>query len=255
MSALRCFTLLLLLSLLCASCAQQHTLTSESGLYDVQLRRSLKSSVNGGWTWGGGNPYRHQKRGSIYIAPLDISKVEEDQPELAPLMVPQMHDYMVSYVSKALQESNAANKTDWSLTDDPQKACIRVDTALVHFRPQRPLLRILSSITGHFIKIPGVSNVVGKFAEGDICLELTIRDVKSGELLLACKDSNRKTARLISAEAYKKTGNADVNLRSWAERLGKLVRQCAPDMLGDSTLIDKIRNRPITDVITDRIGL
>ena len=255
MASLHRTFLLMLLTLLCVSCAQQHTLTSESGLYDVQLHRSLKSSVNGGWTWGGGNPYRHQKSGLLYIAPLDITKVEKAQPELAPLMVHQMHDYMVTYVSKALQEGNAANKHNWKLTDDPGKAHIRVDTALVHFRPQRPLLRLLSSFGGHFIKVPGISNVVGKFAEGDICIELTIRDGKTGQLLLACKDSNRKSARLISADAYKKSGNADVNLRAWAERLGRLIRHCSPDFLGDRTLREKIRNRPITDVITDRLGL
>ncbi len=247
--------LLALSAALCMSCTQQRSLTSESGLYDVQLRRSLKSSVDGGWTWGGGNPYLHQKSGALYIAPLDISKVEKAQPELAPLMVQQMHNYMVSYVGKALQEGNAANKNNWKLTDDPGKADIRVDTALVRFRPQRPLLRVLSSVGGPFVKIPGVSNVVGKFAEGDICIELTIRDVKSGQLLLACKDSNRKKAKLISADAYKKSGNADVNLRTWAERLGKLIRSCSPDKLGDATLKEKIQQRPVTDVITDRLGL
>lgn len=247
--------LLSLVFLLFVSCAQQHTLTSESGLYDVKLTRSLKAAVDGGWTWGGGNPYLHQKTGAIYIAPLDISKVEKDQPKLAPLMVPQMHDYMVDFIGKALQEGNAANKNHWSLTDDPQKADIRVDMALVHFRPQRPVLRILSKVANPFVKVPGVTDVVGKFAEGDVCIEITIRDVKTGQLLLACKDSNRKKVRLISADAYKKSGNADANLRNWAERLGKLIRYCSPDILGDGKLSEKIRNRPITDVISDRIGL
>lgn len=247
--------LLALVSLLCVSCAQQHTLVSESGLYDVKLNRSLKIMVNGGWTWGGGNPYLHQKTGAIYIAPMDISKVEQDEPELAPLMVPQMHQYMVDFIDKALQESNAANKANWTLTDDPAKSDIRIDTALVHFRPQRPGLRILSSIGGHFVKVPGVTGVVGKFAEGDICIELTIRDSKSGQLYMACKDSNRKTARLISAEAYKRSGNADVNLKAWAEKLGKLIRYCSPDMLGDGILREKIKNRPITDVITEHLSL
>ena len=255
MTGVRYVLLLILASLLCVSCAQQHTLVSESGLYDVQLRRSIKISLNGAWSWGRGNPYLNQKEGSIYIAPLDISKVEKDEPELAPLMVPQMQHYMVESLGKALREGNEANKHNWTLTDDPTTADIRVDMALVHFRPQYPVLRILSKISGNFIKVPGVTGVVGKFAEGDICIELTIRDVKTGQLLFACKDSNRKAARLISADAYKRTGNADVNLRSWAERLGKLIRYCSPDMLGDGILSEKIQNRPITDVITDRLSL
>lgn len=229
------------------------TLKSESGLYDVKLERHAKAMVDGVWTWGGGNPYNKQKQAAIYIAPLDISKVEKAQPKLAPLMVPQMHDYVVSEVSKSLKESNEANGTQWLLTGDASKAAVRVDMALVHFRPQRPGLRMLSSIGGYFVKVPGVSDVVGSFAEGDICLEMTIRDAKSEQLLMACKDSNRKTARLISADAYSRHGNADVNLRYWAHRLAYLIRLGARDKLGEGTLSEYIKNRRWSEVIKDRV--
>ena len=235
------------------SCSMLRTLDSESGLYDVKLERNRKALVDGGWTWGGGNPYAGQKQGAIYIAPLDISKVEKKQPELAPLMAQQMHEYVVKSVSKTLNEGNAANGTEWTLTQDPAKATVRVDMAVVHFRPQRPGLRILSSIGGYFVKVPGVSDVVGSFAKGDICLEMTIRDGKSGKLLLACKDSNGKTARLISADAYRRSGNADANLRYWAERLAYLIHLGSGNTLGDKTLKEYINDRSWGEVIKERI--
>lgn len=247
-------TLVLALLALClCSCVQQQ-LVSESGLYDVKLVRNLKAGVDGGWTWGKGNAYAQQKTGSIYIAPLDITLVREKQPELAPLMVPQMHDYVVQYVSQALAEGNKANNMNWKLTDKESEATVRVDMALVRFRPQRPGLRLLSGVGGHFIKIPGISDVVGKFAEGDICMEMTIRDARSGQLFLACKDSNRKKVRLVSSEAFKRSGNADVNLRTWAQRLARVIRECSPDRLGNETLRQKIEERSWWDVAKDRIG-
>lgn len=228
------------LALLLGACSSVRTLKSESGLYDVELQRYPKAFMDGAWTWGEGNPYAELRKGSIYIAPLDISKVQEDQPELAPLMVDQMHGYVVQCVQKALNESNAANKTEWVMTDKPAHATVRVDMALVHFRPQRPLLRLLSSVGGLFMKIPGVSDAVGYFSKGDICIEMTVRDGKTGKLLLACKDSNSRSASLISAEAYSRTGNADANLRYWAEQLAFLVRICSHDRAGKKKLTEYI---------------
>ena len=242
-----------LAALLCCSCSMMRTLDSESGLYDVELERSSKASVDGWWAWGKGNPYAAQKEGSIYIAPMDISKVEKDDPERAPLMVQQMFEYMVQEISKSLRECNAANGTNWTVTTDPTAATLRVDVALVHFRAQRPGLRVLSGLGGHFVKVPGVSNVVGSYAEGDICIELTVRDAKNGTLYFACKDSNRKTAKLYDSEAYSRSGNADVNLRHWAERLAKLIRISAPDKLGDSTLRQKLDERSWVDVVKERV--
>ncbi len=254
MRRMRSRIILLVLSLVvlvCSSCSQVHSLTSESGLYDVELRHSPKALVDGGWTWGGGNPYLNKKKGAICITPLDVSKVVKDEPELAPLMVSQMQDYIVKYVGDALKAANEANHQHWVLTDKPEQADIRVDMALVDFRPQNPFLRILSNVLSPFSKVPGMTGVVGSFAQGDICIELTIRDVRTGKLFLACKDSNRKKTRLISADAYKKSGNADVNLRGWAKKLGGLIRYCAPDQLGDGKLRDKIRERSYSDILKE----
>ena len=251
----KCFpaVLLALVVGLCSSCSMVRTLKSESGLYDVPLESSMKASVDGWWSWGKGNPYALQKKGFIYISPMDISKVVESEPERAPLMVPQMFEYVVQGVIRSLKESNAANGTDWQVTTQEKDADIRVDMALVHFRPQRPGLRLLSSVGGHFVKVPGVSDVVGRFAEGDICIELTIRDARNGTLYFACKDSNRKTAKLYSSDAYSRSGNADVNLRYWAERLAKLIRASAPDRLGNATLREKLEQRSWVDVIEEKI--
>lgn len=248
----RMSVLLIAAAALCCSCGSLRSLKSESGLYDVELKHSGKALVDGAWAWGGGNPYEKVKQGSIYVAPMDIRKVEKEYPDLAPLMVTQMHEYMVQEISKALKETNV-NGRNWSIAASPEKANVRVDVALVRFAPQRPGLRVASTIGSPFIKIPGVSTVVGNFTEGDIGIELTIRDAKDGKLLFACKDSNRKKARLISAEAYSKTGHADVNLRHWAEKLANLVRLASGDSLGGKTLMEYVNSRSWGSVIRQRI--
>ncbi len=246
------FTILVCIaSMLLISCG--HTLESESGLYDVALRDEFKLPVDGVWSWGKGNPYAEQKAGFIYIEPLDISLVEEDEPELAPLMIPQMHHHMVYEFNKILQEIDERTGKDWQLTEDPTKAHIRIDMALVHFRPQKPTLRFLGEIISYLVPFPGVSRVVGRFAKGCIAIEATIRDNKNGILLMAFKDTNRKPSRLYRKDAYKRSGNADANLRTWARMLAGLCRAAAPDQLGDATLRQKFEDYSYAASVRDKL--
>ncbi len=241
-----------LTALLISSCGHQN-LQSESGLYNVTLNKHLKSPVDGIWTWGHGNPYLHQKSGYIYIAPLNTAMVVREHPDTAPLMQPQMHDYMVQAFVEMLKDANNKNKTNWQLTFDPTQAHIRIDTALVKFEPQRPGLRIIGEILGVLAPVPGVSRVVGKFSKGDITIEAAIRDCKGNRLLLAFKDSNRKPTRLLSADAYTATGNADANLRSWARVLAHICRLSWQDEIGNSTLKEKFKDYTYAEAIKDRI--
>lgn len=247
-------TLLILLlgSMLFVSCSHK-TLTSESGLYNVTLNEHLKSPVDGMWTWGKGNPYLKQKSGFIYIAPLNISMVAKEHPNLAPLMRPQMHDYMVQAYANMLKDANAKNGTNWQLTFNPAQANVRIDMALVAFEPQRPKLRLVGELLGFMAPVPGIGRVVGKFSKGDITIEATIRDCKNNQLLMALKDSNRKSTRLYSAEAYTKEGNADVNLRSWARMLAHICRLAWYDELGTSTLQEKFKDYTYLEAIKDHI--
>lgn len=225
----------------------RHTLESESGLYDVKLERNIKVGVDGIWLWGKGNPYASQKSGRVYIAPMDVSHVKDADPHMLKLLQVQMYSNMVTSIGTSLKEVSKANGADWRVTSNPAEACVRIDTALVHFKPQRPGFRLLS-ILSTFAPVPGVSTVAGYIGEGDICLESTIRDSRTGTLLGAFKDSNRKKARLYTAEAYEASGNADVNLREWAERMGKTLRECGLDQLGHGgTLKKKIEERSVID--------
>lgn len=244
----KCITLLVLVSaLLMTGC--RHTLESESGLYNVKLERNIKVGADGCWLWGKGNPYAHQRVGRIYIAPMNVSLVKDVSPHLLQLMRQQMFSNMVTCIGTSLRDANRKNGTDWRVTDNLSEACVRVDTALVHFKPQRPGLRIFSSIASIFSPVPGVGTAAAMFAEGDICLECTVRDVRTGQLLLAFKDSNRKKTRLYKADAYSATGNADVNLREWSERLARVFRACAFDKLGNNTLRKRIEERSVIDTI------
>lgn len=246
---------LLYLSLLCCALLSScRSLDSESGLYDVKLERTYKVPVDGIWFWGKGNPFPGKTNGSIYVAPMDVSLVEKDEPERAQLLRPQMYEYIVTDLHDALAEGNRANNMSWKLTANPAEADLRLDIALVHFKPQRPGLRLFSTFGGPFVKVPGVSDVVGHFAEGDIRIEVTLRNNRNGRLLMAAKDSNRKKARLYSADAYSRTGNADVNLRAWAHRIAVFIREGFPDK-SSKTMQERIEDRSLWEAAKDHLDI
>ena len=205
-------------------CSCKSYLKSESGLYDVELNRSLRVPLDGWWHPDKPTTRVSKKHGWVYVAPLDISRVEEDEPKLSRLLIPQMHGYMVTYLSKTIERANKKNKADWRLTNDAKKADIRMDMAVVSLKPQRPVLRWLFFLGSFASPIPGTGTVAAHFTEGDICIEFTIRDNHTGELLFAMKDSNRATTRLYKAEAYTQEGQADKNLKLWAQKIANLVR-------------------------------
>lgn len=237
--------------ILLSSCG--HTLQSESGLYNVSLERNFKMPVKGFWTWGKGNPYAHQKTGSIYIHPLDVSRVAKEYPNLAPLFQIQMQDYTVQAIAKSLREINAANNCNWTITTNPAQADVCIHMALVHFRAQHPGVGVAASVGSLLSPIPGMGTVVGSMAAGDICIECTMRDTKTGQLLMAFKDENRKKAHLYNKEAYSSTGNADINLKEWAEDMAKVIRGSAFDQIGDDTLRAKIIERSTFRAVIDRV--
>lgn len=242
-------TLILANTLLLGSCG--HTLQSESGLYNVQLERTVKVPVKGFWTWGKGNPYTNQKSGSIYIHPLDVSRVQHEYPDLAPIFQIQMQDYTVQAIVKSLRELNAANKTNWVITTNPSQADVCINMALVHFSAQRPGLNVASKVGSLLSPIPGVGKVVGSVASGDICIECTMRDTKTGQLLMAFKDENRKTVRLYSKDAYSRSGNADANLKEWAQDMANIIRGSAFDKIGTGTYKGKIEERSAVGSVID----
>lgn len=234
-------TLIFASGLLLASCG--HTLQSESGLYNVKLERTVKVPVKGFWTWGKGNPYANQKTGSIYIHPLDVSRVQKEYPDLAPIFQIQMQDYTVQAIAKSLRELNAANNTNWVITTNPAQADVCINMALVHFSAQRPGLGVAAKVGSVFAPVPGVGTVVGSVASGDICIECTMRDTKTGQLLMAFKDENRKKARIYSSAAYSRSGNADLNLKEWAQDMADIIRGTAFDRIGNGTYRDRLNER------------
>lgn len=244
--------LILLTCVLLVGC--RHVLHSESGLFDVALEKNPKIAVDGVWMWGGGNPYARVRRGRIYIAPLGVESVKNKaNHRYLPYLQKQMHEYMVRSIEAALKEANAQNHAYWSLTGNPEAADIRIDTALVRFKPQNPGVRVVSMVATLFAPVPGMSRITTFSGAGDIAIEVAIRDCRDNKLLLAFRDSNRRQIRLFHAEAYARYGNAQVNLREWAEGMGRLIRVCAFDRLGYDSLKDKLRHRPTRDVLRSRM--
>lgn len=244
--------LFLLTCLLLVSC--QHALQSESGLFDVALEKNPRIAVDGIWMWGGGNPYADVHSGRIYIAPLNVERVlNKVNQRYLPYLQKQMNEDMTRSIGAALEEANETNNASWSLTDKPELADIRIDTALVRFKPQKPGVRVVSMVATLFAPVPGMSRITTFSGAGDIAIEVAIRDCRDNKLLLAFRDSNRRQIRLFHAEAYARSGNAQVNLREWAEGMGHLIRVCAFDRLGYDSLKDKLRHRPMRDVLRSRM--
>jgi hypothetical protein len=235
-----------------ASC--QQNLKSESSLYNVQLKHNPKVLVDGIWSWGKGNPYAGQKSGSIYIHPLDVSLVRRAYPQESKLMVIQMQDYLVQAIAKELKAINAANHCHWVLTTNPSAADICIKTAIVKFKPQKPSLKAASAVGSVVMSMPGVNHILGSIADGDIRIEGTMRDARSGQLLLAFKDSNRKKVRIYTEEAYRATGNADANLKEWAGNIAKVIRMSAYDKMGNGTLKEKVKQRSYFNVFSQSVA-
>lgn len=213
MTILRLLLLLAVAPLLFCQCTN---LRSESGLYDVTLLRNVKVNMDGYWFANDLHRYNDIKKGSIYIAPLDISRVSADEPEYAPILQEKMDSAMKESIGKALQ----TNSNGWTLAPAPDKATIRIDIAVVKFKPQRPALRLLGNIGSLFSPVPGTGNAVDAISGGDIGIEGAIHDVKTGDLLMAFKDHNRKSGHYVSGTAFTRLGPAEASLESWAKTLG-----------------------------------
>ncbi len=235
--------------LLLASCSLlEQSLRSESGLYEVPLERNGKAAVDGLWLWGKGNPYAHKAEGYIYLAPLNISAVQAAYPEYAPLLAEQMHRLMADRMGAMLAEANEANHTRWALTEDASRADLHLELAVVKLRLQKPGLHIVAKASSHFTS-DGVSDAIDYVSAGDIALEGAMRDGRTGELMLAFRDSNRAKLRFYHMDTYRRTGHVDANLRLWSQKLATLCRECACDRLGEGTLQEKLDKRPLSDVL------
>ncbi len=221
------FCLLSGLVLLLSACSS--TLKSESGLYDVKLESSYKDPVDGSWVWDGTHPYAYSKNVRVYLAPLDVSLIQKEHPELAPLLAKQFEERIFEQFSKFLDEHNLKDGIGWKLTKDPKGAQMRINFAVVKFSPQYPALRTLATLGSLFSPIPGTGTVAAYFVEGSIGVEATIRDTKTNQLYLAFKDSNRQPAYIYTADAYSTLGQANANFKHWSAKMASLMSQCQTD--------------------------
>ncbi|MFI3242865.1 MAG: DUF3313 family protein [Akkermansia sp.] len=230
----------------------QRNLNSESGLYAVPLTHTYKADVDGFWISDKPNPYAKQRSGFIYMPKLQVDKMAEDHPNMAKLLQKQMHEHMVKEMSASLAKMNQESKLNWQITNSPSNADITIELAVVKFKPQSPVVKVLNAIGGWFINVPGVSNVVGKFSQGSICVEGVFKDARTGKPMAAFKDSNRKTVRLYHKNAYEQLGQADENMKLWAKRIAHVIYATHFDASGRVTLSDQIKDRSIGDVIKNK---
>ena len=242
--------LLLLLCLISAGCSSlQQQQQPVSGLFDVPLKRSLKVPVDAYMLAEDIADVR--ETGAIYVAPLDVHAVQAGHEEYAAIMQQQFGDYMKEELGKTLAELSPNGK--WTLTDDETKATVRIDCAVVRFRPQRPALRIFGKVLGWALPLPLTSRAFSSFGKGDIGIELAMRQTESGYLLAAFKDTNRKTVALYEAAAYSREAQADLNLQHWAKGLAELCAACAYCHRTGQNLEQWLKERPLSETLKERL--
>lgn len=237
-------------SILLASCG--HTLESESGLYNVKLESSYKIPLQGFWFSGNGAHYTQQKTGSIYVAPLDVSVVRRTDPEAAAEMQQRMREFVLESLGESLTELNQANHANWTLTNNPAAADLKVDMAIVHYSRQRPGVRILTNVISNWSPVPMTSTLASPLYRGDVCMELTIHDNRTGALLMAVKDENPGAPRYFRSEAYSGVGNGTAALRIWAAKLARLIRECAYDRSEGKNIRQRVEEMNLLDAATLR---
>ena len=248
------FTLpLLLLCLMLSSCG--HTLKSESGLYNVKLESSYKLPVKGVWFSGRAVHYNRQQKGRVYVAPLNIDAIVNEDPEAAQEMKQMMGSYVQEYLGKCFEEIRNANHSDWDITESESDADLRVDIAIVRFKRQRPFLRIFTEVASTWSPVPMTSSLAAPLSEGDICIEMTIRDTKSHELHLAIKDANPGKPRYFREAAYKSYGNGIAGMRLWAMKLALVIREAAFDRSQGRSMKQRLEEMNLFDVIEHRTRL
>lgn len=230
----------------CAWFGQQ--LQSESGLFDVPLQHHCKVAVDGYYIADQVGQVPLPKTGTICVTPMDVALVQQGAgADYLPAMQEHMLGYMQTEMAAALKEFFPNG--EWVVTQDATKATVRVDTALVRFRPQKPVLRVVTSVVDSFVDVPLLSRGVKKFAAGDICIEGAVRLCRDNSLLYAFKDSNRETAALYKAEAYQRTGNAELSLRIWAKKLARLIYASAYARRNGDDIRRLIDERSLMDTV------
>lgn len=240
------FRNLLLLLFACLSlscCVTRHT----EVLSNVPLSRSVKVAVDGYYVRP--NPERKAlpARGTIYVCPMDVSRVKGQADECLPAMQQDMHRYLCAEVDEALRA--VCPNGEWTRTNDAAQATLLYQTALVRFRPQRPLLRGVAALAGPFVDVPFVSGAVKSFAKGDICIEGAVRLAQGNQLLAAFKDANRESTAFYEAAAYRPEGNVEINLRIWAKKMARLIY--ADDLMTrcGQTFDEVIKERSFSDTV------
>lgn len=223
-------------------------LQPESGLFDAPLQHYYKVALDGYYISESAGRVVLPEKGSIAVAPLCTELVQHQAgAEYLPAMQQHMLAYLKSELSEALQKEFPNG--EWVVTEDVSTATVRVDTALVRFRPQNPALRVGAAVFSPFVEVPLLSRGVKAFAKGDICIEGAVSLCSDNSLLFAFRDSNRETAALYTAEAYESTGNAELSLRIWAKKLARYIQGAAYARLHGDDIRRLIEDRPLSDTV------
>jgi len=228
------------------SCMQQNAaLKSKSGLYGVTLQYNYKIPLDAYWVSNLPIDLKNKEKCEIFIAPLNIDLIDEDYAITAESLRESMARFMHEDLNKIFKIKNKKNKINWHVTDKISEAELRLDIAVVKFKPQHPILKFISTVGGYFIPIPGVSTVADYIAAGDIEIEGIISDAKTKKLYFAFKDKNRKAIRIYNSDAYSNVGAAEGNLRYWSKFIAEIIFNGNIDSNGTfnlKTLLDKRTN-------------
>ena len=188
----------------------------------------------------------------MYVAPLNVSAIAQQDPEAAEEMKKMMGAYVKEFLGKSFTEIRNANHTDWDITDSAADADLRVDIAVVHFKRQKPYLRIFTEVASNWSPVPMTSSLASPLSAGDICIEMTVRDTRSNELLMAIKDANPGKPKYFQSSAYQSYGNGIAGMRLWALKLAIVIRETAADRSHGQSMKERLEDMNLFDVVKHR---
>lgn len=217
--------LLLAAELLLNSCAPD--LQPASTLITHELVRDEMGDFDGVWRAPPTRKYMRMKRGSMYFSPLDTSLIRSKYPQEAAHLQTQMHDQIVSYIGKALEENNEKFKTHWRLADTPEDATLIIEMKIVKLEPTKGIVNLLGFVGSFFSPVPGTSTVLSQFTKGSIGIEGRVIDAATRRSLFEFKDTNKDETLLFSFNDYGQFGHSEENMEAWAENLAELIRRGA----------------------------
>lgn len=107
----------------------------------------------------------------------------------------------------------------FKVVNRPDKDTVIYEFAITELRPTKVAVNVGGTVLGFFVPFAGLATTVAADTQGSIAVEVTARDGKNHELLVAWADRRVDRLALFSVRDYEKYAHAKITIQQWAEAL------------------------------------